>query len=323
MRNEAQLAGVIAHESGHFLRRHMIRMWRDMRLKSDLFSIGAMIAGVAGGAAGVNTGDITQLAQLGTILSLFKYNRTMEAEADAMGARLLAEQGYPAVEMANTWQQLIGEMDAPTAQVLIEARIIEVGSDFRDKLGVRWSADGENAFSDEDKDGALLINSSSSHKKVFAGLPGGGSFKSGVIDASMNLDVLVQFLRKNTDATVLAEPQLNIADNELGKLFVGAQVPFISGSLNTDVGGRNDTFQYKDVGVILEERSVEEKAKYHFYLAKLYAKGGRNELALQYLRKSLEEGFKEKKKIEEEADFAALRELPEVKELLAKEQRVL
>jgi general secretion pathway protein D len=29
-------------------------------------------------------------------------------------------------------------------------------------------------------------------------------------------------------------------------------VPFISGSLNTDVGGRNDTFTYKDVGIILE-----------------------------------------------------------------------
>ena len=35
MRNEAQLAGVIAHESGHFLRRHMIRQWRDMRRKTD------------------------------------------------------------------------------------------------------------------------------------------------------------------------------------------------------------------------------------------------------------------------------------------------
>jgi predicted Zn-dependent protease len=33
----------------------------------------------------------------------------MEAEADAMGARLLAENGYPAIEMANTWEQLIGE----------------------------------------------------------------------------------------------------------------------------------------------------------------------------------------------------------------------
>lgn len=85
-----------------------------------------------------------------------------------------------------------------------------------------------------------------------------------------------------------------------------------------------DVFErHGNVGVILEERSVEEKAKYHFYLAKLYAKGGRNELALQYLRKSLEEGFKEKKRIVEEADFAALRELPEFKELLAKEQRVL
>jgi hypothetical protein len=31
MRNEAQLAGVIAHGSGHFLRRHMIRSWRDRR----------------------------------------------------------------------------------------------------------------------------------------------------------------------------------------------------------------------------------------------------------------------------------------------------
>ena len=86
-----------------------------------------------------------------------------------------------------------------------------------------------------------------------------------------------------------------------------------------------DVFErHGNVGVILEERSVEEKAKYHFYLAKLYAKGGRNDLAMQYLRKSLEEGFKEeRKKIEEEKDFAGLKELPEFKELLAREQRVL
>jgi len=81
--------------------------------------------------------------------------------------------------------------------------------------------------------------------------------------------------------------------------------------------------RHGSVGVILEERSVQERAKYHFYLAKLYAKGGRNDLALQYLRKCLEEGFKEKNKLEEESDFAALRQLPEFKELLAKEQRVL
>jgi predicted Zn-dependent protease len=70
MRNEAQLAGVIAHESGHFLRRHQIRQWRDVRRKTDIFSILAMGAGVAGGAAGYYLGDLVQLAQLGTILTI-------------------------------------------------------------------------------------------------------------------------------------------------------------------------------------------------------------------------------------------------------------
>ncbi|WP_395622865.1 M48 family metallopeptidase [Sphingomonas daechungensis] len=115
MRNEAQLAGVIAHESGHFLRRHMIRSWRDQKRKSDLFAVGAMAAGVAGAGAGVYTGDYVQLAQLATILSLFAYSRAMEAEADAMGARLIAEAGYPPIEMANVWEQLIGEEDASAA----------------------------------------------------------------------------------------------------------------------------------------------------------------------------------------------------------------
>jgi Zn-dependent protease with chaperone function len=109
MRNEAQLAGVIAHESGHFLRKHQIRQWRDMRRKTDIFSILAVGTGVAGAGVGIYTGQIAQLGQLGTILSLLQYNRTLEAEADAMGARLLAENGYPPIEMANTWEQLIEE----------------------------------------------------------------------------------------------------------------------------------------------------------------------------------------------------------------------
>ncbi len=109
MRNEAQLAGVIAHESGHFLRRHMIRSWRDQRRKSDIFAIGAMAAGVGGAAGGIYMGDYVRLAELGTIFSLFRYSREMEAEADALGAKLIADAGYPPNEMANIWQQLIGE----------------------------------------------------------------------------------------------------------------------------------------------------------------------------------------------------------------------
>ena len=57
MRNEAQLAGVIAHESGHFLRKHQIRQWRDMRRKTDIFSILAVGTGVAGAGVGIYTGQ--------------------------------------------------------------------------------------------------------------------------------------------------------------------------------------------------------------------------------------------------------------------------
>lgn len=111
MRNEAQLAGVIAHESAHFLRKHQLRQWRDIRRKTDIFSFLAMGTGLAYGVTGTYAGDLVQLAQLGTILSVLKYNRTLEAEADAMGVRLLADAGYDPMAMSETWEQLIGELD--------------------------------------------------------------------------------------------------------------------------------------------------------------------------------------------------------------------
>jgi tetratricopeptide (TPR) repeat protein len=76
-------------------------------------------------------------------------------------------------------------------------------------------------------------------------------------------------------------------------------------------------------GVVLEESNVEDRARYHYSLAKLYASGSRADLALQYLRKALEEGFRDKKKIEEAPEFQAMRDMPEFKELLAAEPRVL
>jgi tetratricopeptide (TPR) repeat protein len=85
-----------------------------------------------------------------------------------------------------------------------------------------------------------------------------------------------------------------------------------------------DVFEHhSSYGVMLQERSVADRAKFHYSMATLYATQGRNELAIQYLRKALEEGFKERKKLVEEPAFAALRELPEFKLLLTLEPRVL
>lgn len=86
-----------------------------------------------------------------------------------------------------------------------------------------------------------------------------------------------------------------------------------------------DVFEHHSAaGVLLQERSVEERAKFHFYQAKLYAQKGMNDRALLYLRKALEEGLKEDRdKIRAEKDFEGLRDLPEFKELLETQQRVL
>ncbi len=85
-----------------------------------------------------------------------------------------------------------------------------------------------------------------------------------------------------------------------------------------------DVFEHRNSnGVLLQERSVGERAKFHYYLAKTYAKAGAHDRALQYMRKALEEGFKERKKFVEEPEFASLQQLPEFKELLALNPRVL
>lgn len=77
------------------------------------------------------------------------------------------------------------------------------------------------------------------------------------------------------------------------------------------------------VGTRMLDRGVEDRARYHFEMARLYALNGKNELALQYLRKALEEGFKEKDKVQQAKEFTTLRETQEFKDLMALEPRVL
>src|SRR5258706_3725078 len=86
----------------------------------------------------------------------------------------------------------------------------------------------------------------------------------------------------------------------------------------------SEVFEHRSsYGTLLLERTVAEKAKFHYYLAKTYANAGNTERAIQYIRMALEEGFKERQKLMEEPEFAKLRETNEFKELMATEPRVL
>jgi len=103
------------------------------------------------------------------------------------------------------------------------------------------------------------------------------------------------------------------------KDYVAAQTNYEKAlSLDPEVFERHSTS-----GVLLQERNVQERAKFHYYQAKLYAKRGMNERALLSLRKAIEEGLKERDKIDGQPEFTDLRELPEFKEILAWQPRVL
>ncbi len=88
--------------------------------------------------------------------------------------------------------------------------------------------------------------------------------------------------------------------------------------LDPDVFEKNGS-----VGTRMLDRGVTDKARYHFEMARLYAGTGKNELALQYLRKALEEGFREREKVQQLKEFATLRDTQEFKDLMALEPRVL
>jgi len=81
--------------------------------------------------------------------------------------------------------------------------------------------------------------------------------------------------------------------------------------------------KHGSVGTRMLDRGVADKARYHFEMARMYASSGKNDLALQYLRKALEEGFKEKEKLQQAKEFATLRETQEFKDLMTLEPRVL
>lgn len=85
-----------------------------------------------------------------------------------------------------------------------------------------------------------------------------------------------------------------------------------------------DVFEHRGVvGTEMQDRTVADRARYHFELARLYAKMGKEDLALQYLRRSFEEGFKDKDKVKKSPEFIGLLEKPEFLAVMALEPRVL
>lgn len=70
-------------------------------------------------------------------------------------------------------------------------------------------------------------------------------------------------------------------------------------------------------GSILQDRSVGDRGKFYFLLAKSYAEAGNLDRCLIYLRKAKDEGYKQLAAIKEDPSFAAVIKNPAIQEVLA------
>lgn len=87
-------------------------------------------------------------------------------------------------------------------------------------------------------------------------------------------------------------------------------------------------------GVLLQERTVTDRARFNYEMARVYARKASEEAvaearaqacerAVLYLRKALEEGFSEVAKVSREPEFAILKDNVEFQELLARQPKAL
>jgi Zn-dependent protease with chaperone function len=102
-RNEAEVAGVMAHELAHVVLRH----GTVQASKAQKFQIGAIAGQILGAIVGGTPGAvIAQGSEIGLGTYFLKYGREFEREADLLGAQILARAGYDPIAMATMFETI-------------------------------------------------------------------------------------------------------------------------------------------------------------------------------------------------------------------------
>jgi predicted Zn-dependent protease len=107
--DEAQLASVMAHETGHVVQRHMARAVQAesrMSLASTAALLAAILIGAASGAGGQAIEGAIAMSQGIALQQGINFTRSQEIEADAVGIQLLAGAGFDPQEMATFFESL-------------------------------------------------------------------------------------------------------------------------------------------------------------------------------------------------------------------------
>ena len=160
-------------------------------------------------------------------------------------------------------KEIISELDVRRLQVLIEAAIVEVTTDFSHKLGTELFA-GDHTSSNiplgfTAPTGTLaqiLQNIASDALPTDLAVDEAPLFAGGRInEAGTSFGFLIRALASNSNVNLLSTPSITTMDNKKATISVGLNVPFRTGSTLTGSEGASNPFttiRRQDIGLTLE-----------------------------------------------------------------------
>ena len=165
----------------------------------------------------------------------------------------------------NSLRSVIDKLDTRRAQVYVEALIVEVSSSIATEFGIQWqdlsriNSSGTNVIGGTNFGGSgqNIIGASSNIASVGTGLNIGivrGRVNLPGIGEVLNLGALARALEADQRNNVLSTPNILTLDNEEGKIVVGQNVPFVTGSFTQAANTSTNPFQTierKDIGLTL------------------------------------------------------------------------
>ena len=136
-------------------------------------------------------------------------------------------------------QDVVEKLDIPRAQVHIEAILAEVSYTLEKELGVEWNTSVSNS--------GVVAN-------VSDGLALKDIFSLSYLNSAGDIKAVLKLLQSDTDSNILSTPSLLTLDNQEASIIVGENVPFLTGTQQSQDGLANpfQTIERKDVGLTLK-----------------------------------------------------------------------
>ncbi|HOT28183.1 MAG TPA: secretin N-terminal domain-containing protein [Candidatus Ozemobacteraceae bacterium] len=144
-------------------------------------------------------------------------------------------------------------INQPLAQVMIEAQIVAVDTDFEKNMGIKWNTSvgytgPANAWSTGKFDPVQLPPANSVQS------PNADTYQSFQFGkwSLNNLQALLDTAQSQNKAQVLSRPKIMSVTGKKAKIQIGTKIPYTTSTTLTDGGNTTENVNFVDVGIILD-----------------------------------------------------------------------